>query len=130
MSTIFTKIINGEIPCHQIAEDEKHFAFLDIMPLRTGHVLVIPKEPVDYIFDLEPDALGALNIFAQKVAKAVKSAMDCKRVGVAVIGLEVPHAHIHLIPMHHVSDMDFTRPKLKPSQEELSETARLIREFL
>jgi histidine triad (HIT) family protein len=130
MSTIFTKIINGEIPCHKIAEDENHFAFLDIMPLRTGHVLVIPKEPVDYIFDLEPDALAALNVFAQKVAKAVKSAMDCKRVGVAVIGLEVPHAHIHLIPMHHVSDMDFTRPKMKPSQDELSETARLIREFL
>jgi histidine triad (HIT) family protein len=130
MSTIFTKIISGEIPCHKIAEDENHFAFLDIMPLRTGHVLVIPKEPVDYIFDLEPDALAALNVFAQKVAKAVKSAMDCKRVGVAVIGLEVPHAHIHLIPMHHVSDMDFTRPKMKPSQDELSETARLIREFL
>lgn len=130
MSTIFTKIINGEIPCHKIAEDENHFAFLDIMPLRTGHVLVIPKEPVDYIFDLQPDALAALNVFAQKVAKAVKSAMDCKRVGVAVIGLEVPHAHIHLIPMHHVSDMDFTRPKMKPSQDELSETARLIREFL
>ncbi len=130
MSTIFTKIISGEIPCHKIAEDENHFAFLDIMPLRTGHVLVIPKEPVDYIFDLEPDALAALNVFAQKIAKAVKSAMDCKRVGVAVIGLEVPHAHIHLIPMHHVSDMDFTRPKMKPSQDELSETARLIREFL
>ncbi len=130
MSTIFTKIISGEIPCHKIAEDENHFAFLDIMPLRTGHVLVIPKEPVDYIFDLEPDALAALNVFAQKIAKAVKSAMDCKRVGVAVIGLEVPHAHIHLIPMHHVSDMDFTRPKMKPSQDELSETARLIRELL
>ena len=130
MSTIFTKIISGEIPCHKIAEDENHFAFLDIMPLRTGHVLVIPKEPVDYIFDLEPDALAALNVFAQKIAKAVKSAMDCKRVGVAVIGLEVPHAHIHLIPMHHVSDMDFTRPKMKPSQDELSETSRLIREFL
>jgi len=130
MTTIFTKIINGEIPCHKIAEDDNHFAFLDIMPLRTGHVLVIPKQPIDYIFDLEPEALAALNVFAQKMAKAVKSAIKCTRIGVAVIGLEVPHAHIHLIPMHHVSDMDFTRPKMKPSQEELSETARLIREFL
>ncbi|MCB9251453.1 MAG: HIT family protein [Flavobacteriales bacterium] len=127
MTTLFTRIVEGEIPCHKILEDEKHLAFLDIMPLKTGHVLVIPKRPVDYIFDLEPDELAELNKFAQKVAIGLKKAMQCKRIGVAVIGLEVPHAHIHLVPMNLMSDMDFTRPKLNPGNEELSRTAELIR---
>lgn len=130
MSTIFSKIISGEIPCHKIAEDENHLAFLDIMPLKTGHVLVIPKKQVDYIFDMLPDDLAALHLFAQKVAKAIKSAIICNKIGVAVIGLEVPHAHIHLIPIDSVSDIDFSREKMKPTMEELSDTAALIRNFL
>jgi histidine triad (HIT) family protein len=130
MSTIFSKIIAGEIPCHKIAEDDKHFAFLDIMPLKTGHVLVIPKQEVDYIFDLPADELASLHAFSQTIAHAIKKAMQCKRVGVAVIGLEVPHAHIHLIPMNLVSDMDFTRPKLKPDNQQLADTAALIRSCL
>lgn len=128
MASIFTKIIRGEIPCHKVAEDEDHLAFLDIMPLKTGHVLVIPKREVDYIFDLPPAELAALHLFAQKVAAAVKKAVACRRIGIAVIGLEVPHAHIHLIPMNEVSDMDFSRPKLRPGSDELSATARLISE--
>lgn len=130
MATIFSKIIAGEIPCHKIAEDDKHFAFLDIMPLKTGHVLVIPKKEVDYIFDLPSDELAALHAFSQTIAHAIKKAMQCKRVGVAVIGLEVPHAHIHLIPMNLVSDMDFTRPKLKPDNQQLADTAALIKSCL
>jgi len=130
MSTIFSKIIAGEIPCHKIAEDDKHFAFLDIMPLKTGHVLVIPKQEIDYIFDLPADELASLHTFSQKIAHAIKKAMQCRRVGVAVIGLEVPHAHIHLIPMNLVSDMDFTRPKLKPDNQQLADTAALIRSCL
>ncbi len=126
MSTIFTKIVNGEIPCHKIAEDDRFLAFLDVMPLVEGHVLVIPKQEVDYIFDLEPELLGDLMKFAQKVAPAIKKAIPCKRIGVTVIGLEVPHAHIHLVPMNRMADMNFSNEKMKPSQAELARTAEKI----
>ncbi len=128
--SIFTKIINGEIPCHKIAEDDDHLAFLDIMPLKAGHVLVIPKLQVDYIFDMPPSDLAALHLFSQKIAKAIKSAIPCSKIGIAVIGLEVPHAHIHLIPINSVSDMDFSKEKMKPTHEELAATASLIRKYL
>jgi histidine triad (HIT) family protein len=127
MASIFTKIINREIPAHIVAEDEHSIAFLDIMPLVKGHVLVVPKQEIDYIFDMEPDALAELNRFAQKVAKAIDKTIKCTRVGVAVIGLEVPHVHIHLIPMKTMDDVNFSRPKLKLSQEELAEIAEKIR---
>lgn len=130
MPSIFSKIIAGEIPCYKIAEDERHFAFLDIMPLKMGHVLVVPKEETDYIFDLPPDYLASLHTFAQKIAHALKMATQCKRVGVAVIGLEVPHAHIHLVPMNQMSDMDFTRPKLHPDASSMESMAAQIRQYL
>jgi histidine triad (HIT) family protein len=119
MASIFSKIVAGEIPCYKIAEDENFLAFLDIMPLAIGHTLVIPKKETDYIFDIESDEYIQLWKFAQKVAKAVGSAIPCKRVGVAVIGLEVPHAHIHLVPLNKVGDINFERSKLSPSQEEM-----------
>lgn len=128
MSTIFTKIINGEIPCHKIAEDDKYFAFLDISPLAMGHTLVIPKAEVDYIFDLEDEVLAGLNLFAKRVAKAVEKSVECKRIGVAVIGLEVPHTHIHLVPLNAIGDLNFSNPKLNPAQEDLAEMAARIRE--
>ena len=127
MPTIFSKIINREIPGHIVAEDDRFIAFLDIMPLVMGHVLVVPKKEIDYIFDLDDDTLGAMNVFAKKIAHAIKKVVPCKRVGVAVIGLEVPHAHIHLIPMNTVSDLNFGRPKLNPEQEELIAIASKIR---
>lgn len=127
MASIFGKIVRGEIPCHKIAEDERFLAFLDVNPLVEGHCLVIPKEEIDYIFDLDDDTLGALHIFARKVAGAVKQAIPCVKVGVAVIGLEVPHAHVHLVPLNRMDDINFSRPKLKPGQEELTETAAKIR---
>lgn len=130
MSTIFTKIVNREIPCHLILEDDRFMAFLDVMPLVEGHVLVIPKQEIDYIFDLEPEMLGDLMKFAQKVAPAIKIAIPCKRVGVAVIGLEVPHAHVHLVPMNRMLDINFSQEKMKPSHEELAKTAAKIREAL
>ncbi len=130
MSTIFSKIVSGEIPCHKIYEDDHHLAFLDIMPLVMGHVLCIPKKEVDYIYDLSPVELSALWVFTQPIANAVKQAIPCKRVGVAVIGLEVPHAHIHLVPLNHVGDINFTRPKLTPTQEELAKVAEEIKRFL
>lgn len=130
MSTLFTKIIQGEIPCHKIAENDHFLAFLDIMPLKEGHVLVIPKQEVDYIFDLPADTLGELMKFAQSIAPAIKKACPCKRLGVTVIGLEVPHAHVHLIPMNSMSDVNFANPKLRPSQEELAATAEKIRSYL
>ncbi len=130
MSTIFSKIVSGEIPCHKIYEDDHHLAFLDIMPLVMGHVLCIPKKEVDYIYDLSPVELSALWAFTQPIANAVKQAIPCKRVGVAVIGLEVPHAHIHLVPLNHVGDINFTRPKLTPTQEELAKVAEEIKRFL
>ena len=126
--TIFTKIINGEIPCYQIAESENFFAFLDIAPLAKGHTLVIPKTETDYIFDLETDMLGELMKFAQMVAKKMDKVIDCDRIGVAVIGLEVPHAHIHLVPINNVSDIDFSRPKLTIDANEMELIAQSIRE--
>ena len=119
MASIFSKIVAGEIPCYKIAEDENFLAFLDIMPLAIGHTLVIPKKETDYIFDIESDEYVKLWMFAQKVAKAVGAAIPCKRVGVAVIGLEVPHAHIHLVPLNKVGDINFERGKLSPTKEEM-----------
>jgi histidine triad (HIT) family protein len=130
MSTLFTKIINGEIPCHKIVEDDKYFAFLDISPLTMGHTLVIPKAEVSYIFDLEDDVFLGLNLFAKYVAKAVEKSVECKRIGVAVIGLEVPHTHIHLVPMNAIGDLNFSNPKLSPAQEDLAEMAARIRKNL
>jgi histidine triad (HIT) family protein len=130
MASIFTRIVNGEIPCHKIAEDDQHLAFLDIMPLVEGHVLVIPKRETDYIFDLKQDEFSALWAFAHKIAPAIRAAIPCKRIGVAVIGLEVPHAHIHLVPMNHVGDINFTQPKLNPGQDQLKATSERIRSFL
>ncbi len=127
MGSIFSKIIRGEIPCHKIAEDEKFFAFLDVFPLVPGHVLVIPKKEIDYIFDIEDADLAGMIVFAKQVAKVLKKAIPCKRIGVSVIGLEVPHAHIHLVPMNSADDLNFTRPKLSPSQEELKQIAEKIR---
>ncbi len=130
MASIFTKIVAGEIPSYRIAEDENYYAFLDINPLSKGHTLVIPKKEVDYLFDVEDELLGGMMIFAKKVARAIDEVIDCKRVGLAVLGLEVPHAHIHLIPINHLSDIDFSRPKLKFSDDEFRETAAKIRSAL
>jgi histidine triad (HIT) family protein len=130
MSSIFTKIINGEIPSHKIAENNQFFAFLDAFPLVKGHVLVVPKKEVDYIFDLDDELLSGLILFAKSIAPAIEKAVPCKRLGISVIGLEVPHTHVHLIPMNSVNDVNFTQPKLRPSQEDLRETAELIRSFL
>lgn len=127
MMTIFSKIVAGEIPCHRIAEDEQFLAFLDIFPLVPGHTLVIPKVEVDYIFDLPDDLLTGLHLFARDVARKVGAAMPCERVGMTVIGLEVPHAHIHLIPINGVADMNFERPKLTLGQDELVGIAEKIR---
>jgi histidine triad (HIT) family protein len=127
MASIFTKIINREIPAQIVAEDENYIAFLDIMPLVKGHVLVVPKQEVDYIFNLEPEVLSGLHLFAQKVAKAMDKTIKCTRIGVAVIGLEVPHVHVHLVPLKTMDDINFTRPKLKLSSEELAEIADQIR---
>ncbi len=126
MASIFTKIVNGEIPCHKIDENDEFLAFLDIMPLAEGHTLVIPKTEVDYIYDLDDDVLGRLHIFAKKVARKIEKVIPCERIGVAVIGLEVPHAHVHLIPLNSVSDINFERPKLNLSQEELTVIAAKI----
>jgi histidine triad (HIT) family protein len=127
MSSIFTKIINREIPAEIIAEDADFIAFLDIMPLVKGHVLVVPKKEVDYIFNLDPETLSGLHLFAQKVAKVMDQTVNCTRIGMAVIGLEVPHVHIHLVPLRTMDDINFTRPKLKLSKEELTEVADKIR---
>ncbi len=130
MSSVFSRIINGEIPCYKIAEDERCFAFLDISPLAKGHTLVIPKKETDYIFDIGQDDYEHLWSFAKTVAAAVEKAVECKRIGIAVIGLEVPHAHIHLIPMNRVSDMNFANPKLSLPAEEMAEIANRIKTFL
>ncbi|PWJ38480.1 HIT family protein [Sediminitomix flava] len=130
MASIFSKIVAGDIPSHKIMEDDRFLAFLDVFPLREGHVLVIPKEEVDYMFDLDDDALADLHVFAKKVAKALIQAYPCKRIGTAVIGLEVPHAHLHLVPMDRMSDLDFTKEKLKLSNEVLAASAEKIRSFL
>ncbi|QHS55380.1 HIT family protein [Mucilaginibacter sp. 14171R-50] len=128
--SIFSKIIAGEIPAHKVAETNEFLAFLDISPLAEGHVLVIPKKEVDYIFDLDDETYLGLQMFAKIVARGIKQAIPCKKVGVAVIGLEVPHTHIHLIPMNRVDDMNFSRPKLSPTQDELAATAKKIVEAL
>lgn len=126
MPSIFSKIVAGEIPCFKIAEDEHHLAFLDISPLAKGHILVIPKKEVDYLFDLPTEDCQALWAFAQKVAHAQRQVIPCERIGVAVIGLEVPHAHIHLVPINGVADIDFSRPKLKLSNDEMKTIAEEI----
>lgn len=126
MATIFSKIIAGEIPCYKVAENDKFFAFLDINPLAKGHTLVIPKQEVDYIFDLGDEDLAAMHVFAKKVALAIGKAFPCRKVGEAVLGLEVPHAHIHLIPIQKESDMLFSNPKLKLEPDEFAAIAQAI----
>ena len=128
MATIFSRIVAGESPCHKVAENEEFFAFLDINPVAKGHTLVIPKAEVDYLFDIDDPKLGRMMAFAKRVARAQEAAIPCKRVGLAVMGLEVPHAHIHLIPITKESDMNFFGKKLSLSQEELAEIAQSIRE--
>jgi histidine triad (HIT) family protein len=130
MASIFTRIINREIPGYIIAEDENYIAFLDISPLVLGHTLVVPKKEVDYIFELENESLAGLMVFAKKVAIAVKKAVPCKRIGVSVIGLEVPHTHVHLVPMNSADDVNFTRSKLSPSKEALADVAEAIKKHL
>ncbi len=126
MTTIFSRIVKNEIPSYRIAEDDRFYAFLDINPLAKGHTLVIPKKEVDYLFDLEDDLLAGMNVFAKKVARAIEKVVTCKRIGVAVLGLEVPHAHIHLIPINSEADISFSRPKLKFSEGEFIELAEKI----
>ncbi|MCM1337080.1 MAG: HIT family protein [Candidatus Amulumruptor caecigallinarius] len=130
MASIFSKIAAGEIPSYKIAEDDRFFSFLDINPVAPGHVLVIPKREVDYIFDLDDDELAAMQLFAKKVAKAIGKAMPCRKVGQCVIGLEVPHAHIHLVPMRTEADMDFRKPKLTLPAKEMERIAAAIRAAL
>jgi len=126
VSSIFSKIIKGEIPSYKVAENDKFYAFLDINPLQKGHTLVVPKKEIDYIFDLPDELLGDMMLFSKQVAKAIEKTTPCNRVGVAVIGLEVPHAHIHLIPIKTMRDMNFSNPKLELSQEEFSKIAQQI----
>ncbi|MGE5348373.1 MAG: HIT family protein [Actinomycetota bacterium] len=118
MASVFTRIINGEIPCYRVAEDDRYLAFLDVRPLKPGHTLVVPKNEVDYIFDMDEDALAGMMLFAQKVARAMKEVIACNRIGVAVIGLEVPHAHIHLVPITREGDMLLSNPRVSLSKEE------------
>jgi histidine triad (HIT) family protein len=125
--SIFTKIIKGEIPCYKIAEDDRFIAFLDVFPIKKGHTLVVPKAQIDYLFDLDDSLLSDLMVFAKKVAQKMERAIPCERIGVAVIGLEVPHAHIHLVPLDTVGDIDFGQPKLQLSTEEMAEIADSIR---
>jgi histidine triad (HIT) family protein len=127
MASIFSRIVAGDIPCHKVAETDQFLAFLDIMPLAVGHTLVIPKLEVDRVWDLEPQMLGQLHMFSQQVALAIEAVIPCQRVGQAIIGLEVPHAHVHLIPLNSVADINFERPKLTLSHEELANTAAKIR---
>ncbi len=126
MSTIFSKIIAGEIPCYKIAENEQFLSFLDVSPVATGHALVIPKTEVDYIFDMDDQHLADMHLFAKQVAKALKSVVPCRKIGVAVVGLEVPHAHIHLIPMNTIGDMNFTGERVKMSAEDFEKLASVI----
>jgi histidine triad (HIT) family protein len=126
MATIFTRIIRGEIPCYKVAEDDRYFAFLDINPLHEGHTLVVTRQETDYIFDLDDDTYNGLMAFSKKVAAALKKTIECKRIGVAVVGLEVPHVHVHLIPMDSMDDINFLRPKLKFTADEFGKTAEKI----
>ncbi|MGY4385263.1 histidine triad (HIT) family protein [Pedobacter sp. UYP24] len=130
MATIFSKIVNGEIPAHIVAETSEFLAFLDVNPLVMGHILVIPKKEIDYLFDMDEESYFGLTLFAKIVATGLKEAFPCKKVGVAVIGLEVPHAHIHLIPMNQVNDMNFSKEKLRPTAQELEEAAAKIKAAL
>jgi histidine triad (HIT) family protein len=130
MATIFTRIINGEIPCYKVAEDDRYFAFLDINPLKAGHTLVIPKKETDYLFDIDDNDLAGMMLFSKKVATAIRNAYPCNRIGVAVLGLEVPHAHIHLVPMDSMEDVNFKNPKLKFSPEEFREIAANISKYV
>ena len=130
MASIFSKIVAGEIPCHKIAESDDYLAFLDINPIVKGHTLVIPKMETDYIFDLEDDVLGGLMVFAKKVAKAIDQAIPSKRIGLMVVGIEVPHAHIHLVPFQRESDINIAKPKMTVSQEDLAAVAASIRAFI
>jgi len=124
--SIFTKIIKGEIPCYKITEDDRFIAFLDVSPIKKGHTLVVPKAQIDYLFDLDDSLLSDLMIFAKKVAQKMERAISCERIGIAVIGLEVPHAHIHLVPLDTVGDIDFSQPKLQLSAKEMTEIAESI----
>ncbi len=126
MASIFTRIIKGEIPCYKIAEDDRYFAFLDINPLREGHTLVVPKKETDYIFDLDDETLAGMMVFSKKIAAALQAAIPCVRIGVAILGLEVPHAHIHLVPMNSMEDVNFRNPKLKFTPEQFKVTAEKI----
>ncbi|MDB5272669.1 MAG: family hydrolase [Chitinophagaceae bacterium] len=126
MASVFTKIINGEIPCYKIAEDERYFAFLDIQPLVEGHTLVVPKQEVDYIYDLDDETLAGLHVFAKKVAKGIEKIVPCKRIAVSVIGLEVPHAHVHLIPLNAMKDVNFANAKLQLPKERMQQLASEI----
>jgi len=126
MATIFTRIIKGEIPCYMIAEDENYFAFLDINPLKAGHTLVVPRQETDYIFDLSDKQVAGMFVFAKKISAAIREAFPCNRIGIAVLGLEVPHAHIHLVPMDSMEDINFKNPKLKFSPEEFRDIAAKI----
>jgi len=126
MATIFSKIIKGEIPCYKIAENDKFFAFLDINPLAKGHTLVVPKQEIDYIFDIDDDLIKEYMVFAKRVARAIKKAIPCQKIGVTVIGLEVPHAHIHLVPIESIYDMDFKRNKLQLTKTEFEDIASRI----
>ncbi len=130
MTTIFSKIVKGEIPSHKIAEDENYLAFLDINPLARGHTLVIPKKEIDYIFDMDDNLLAGMQVFSKRVAKAIEKVIPCKRIGIAVLGLEVPHVHIHLIPINRLEDINFGRPKLRLSNDELAEIAANIRQVM
>jgi histidine triad (HIT) family protein len=126
MASIFTRIINGEIPCYKVAEDDRFIAFLDVRPLKPGHTLVIPKQEVDYIFDLDEETVAGMMVFARKIALAMKEVIDCRRIGVAVLGIEVPHAHIHLIPLTRETDMLFTNPRVSVTDEENERLAKAI----
>lgn len=128
MASIFTRIINGEIPCYKLAETEDYFSFLDVRPMAKGHALVVPKKETDYIFDLEDDYLLGLHLFAKKVAKALEEVVPCKRIGLAVIGLEVPHTHIHLIPLQTLQDITFGKPAVEVSPEEMASIANAVAE--
>jgi histidine triad (HIT) family protein len=128
MATLFTKIISGEIPSYRVAEDDKFIAFLDISPLATGHTLVVPKKEIDYLFDIEDSDLAAMIIFARRVARALEKVVPCKRIGVAVLGLEVPHAHIHLVPLNRESDISFSKERIRLLPEEFEELAARIAE--
>jgi histidine triad (HIT) family protein len=127
MATIFTKIINGEIPSYKIAEDDRYFAFLDINPLKAGHTLVVPKQETDYVFDLDDEKLAGLILFSKKIAAAIKTAFPCNRIGIAVLGLDVPHVHVHLVPMDSMEDINFKKPKLKFTPEEFKAIAEKIK---